>query len=470
MTKTYTLEDLTGLTMRFAEFTANLKYDDLPTEVVHKAKLILRDGIGNQIAASAIGEPAKRMVELVREWGGTQQATVTGFGFKAPLPMAAMCNAMMGHGVELDDAHGSGLIKAGSVLVPTVNAIAEYKRCTGKEVIVALVAGYDIAVRVAKAINPGHRSRGYHTTGTVSCLGAAAVGARLLGCNAEQIAWAIGLAGMQSAGIQAYLDDPCIAKPFSPGKSAHNGTLAAVMASRGFSGPKKVLESREGFFNAFTDKVRISDLLDGLEKEFAIMEVGFKPHAACRYAHGPIDLAQDMYWKNGIRVDDIEKITVHMSAMAIRQASKPKVANLNAAMGSTQFGVALALETGGNGLRDYWTGYENKNVHEVASNKVELVAEDEFGLTGRQAIVEIQTKDGRNLSLRSEEPRGEPTNPLTEEDLERKFTGLASMVMTDQAAVRAISNRIMSLDQEANAGVIPSLTVAADGKPTLLAA
>lgn len=470
MSKQYTPEDLEGLTMRFAENTANLKYEDLPAEVVNKAKLILRDGIGNQIAASAIGEPARRMVEMVREWGGAPQATVIGFGFKAPLPMAAMVNAMMGHGVELDDAHGSGLIKAGSVLVPTINAIAEFKGCSGKEVITALVAGYEIAVRVAKAINPGHRSRGFHTTGTVSCLGAAAAGARLLGCNAEQIAWAIGLAAMQSAGIQSYLDDPCIAKPFSPGKSAHNGTLAAVMASRGFSGPKKVLESKEGFFNAYTDKVRISDLLDGFGTEFAIMEVGFKPHAACRYAHGPIDLAQDMYWKNGVRVADVEKITVHMSAMAIRQASKPKVTNLNAAMGSTQFGIALALETGANGLRDYWTGYENKNVHDVASRKVELVAEDEFGLTGRQAIVEIQTKDGRSLVLRSEEPRGEPTNPLTEDELERKFTSLAAMVMSDKAKVESISQRIMSLDKEANAGVIPALTAAADGKPTLLAA
>ena len=467
---TYTPEDLNGLTMRFAELAANLKFEDLPAEVVNKAKLILRDGVGNQIAASAIGEPAKRMAEIVRAWGGAEEATVIGFGFKAPLPHAVMVNAMMGHGVELDDAHGSGLIKAGSVLVPTVNAVAEYKGASGKEVITALVAGYELAVRVAKAINPGHRSRGYHTTGTVSCLGAALAGARLLGCNAEQIAWAIGLAGMQSAGIQSYLDDPCIAKPFSPGKSAFNGMLAAVMASRGFSGPKKVLESKEGFFNAFTDSVRISDLLDGFGKEFAIMEVGFKPHAACRYAHGPIDLAQDLYWKNDVRVKDVEKITVHMSAMAIRQASKPKVTNLNAAMGSTQFGVALALATGGNGLRDYWSGYENKAIHDVASGKVELVAEDEFGLTGRQAIVEVLTKDGRKLALRSEEPRGEPTNPLTEPELERKFTGLAKMVMKDGATVESISQRIMALEKEANAGVIPSLTVAADGQPTLLPA
>lgn len=467
MTTSYSTQDLAGLTLRFAENAANLKYEDLPAEVVNKAKLILRDGLGNQIAASAIGEPAIRMVEMVREWGGAPQATVIGFGFKAPLPHAAMCNAMMGHGVELDDAHGSGLIKAGSVLVPTINAIAEYKQASGKEVLTALVAGYEIAVRVAKAINPGHRSRGYHTTGTVSCLGAAAAGARLLGCNAEQIAWAMGLAGMQSAGIQSYLDDPCIAKPFSPGKSAFNGTLAAVMASRGFSGPKKVLESKEGFFNAFTDSVRISDLLDGLGTEYAIMEVGFKPHAACRYAHGPIDLAQDMYWKNQIRVADVEKITVHMSTMAIRQASKPNPANLNAAMGSTQFGVALAMETGGNGLRDYWAGYQNAAVHEAAQ-RVSLVEEDEFGLTGRQAIVEIDTKDGRHLSLRSEEPRGEPTNPLTEEELERKFNGLAAMVIRDDKLIESISQRVMSLENESNAAFLSSLTVAADGKPALI--
>ncbi|MDE2369270.1 MAG: MmgE/PrpD family protein [Burkholderiales bacterium] len=470
MSTSYSQDDLTGLTLRFADHIANLRFEDLPESVVNKAKLILRDGMGNQIAASAIGEPAIRMVDLVREWGGAPQATVIGFGFKVPLPHAAMCNAMMGHGVELDDAHGSGLIKAGSVLVPTANAIAEFRGIPGKEVITALVAGYELAIRVAKAINPGHRSRGYHTTGTVSCLGAAAMGARLLGCNAEQIAWAIGLAGMQSAGIQSYLDDPCIAKPFSPGKSAFNGTIAAVMASRGFSGPKKVLESREGFFNAFTDSVRVADLLDGLGSEYAIMEVGFKPHAACRYAHGPIDLAQDLYWKHGVRVGDVETVTVHMSTMAIRQASKPKVTNLNAAMGSTQFGVALALETGANGLRDYWSGYENRNIHDVASSKVTLVAEEEFGLTGRQAIVEIDTKDGRHLQLRSEEPRGEPNNPLTEVELERKFKGLASMVMKDSAAVDSISRRIMALESETNAGVLPSLSVAVDGKPVLLAA
>lgn len=461
--------DLTGLTKRYAEHIAALRYADLPQDVVHKAKTIIRDGVGNQIAASAISEPASRMIEIARGWGGTPEVTVTGYGLKLPAPMAVLCNAMLGHGVELDDAHGTGLIKGGSVLVSLALASAELNGCSGEDVIAAIVGGYEIAIRIAKAINPGHRQRGYHTTGTVSLIGGAAMATKLLGGDAEQIACAIGLATMQSAGIQAFLDDSCMAKPFSPGKGAMNGMMAAVMARSGFTGPRKALESREGFLNAFTSGVRASDLVEGLGSHYAIMEVGFKPHAACRYAHGPLDLAQAMYWQDGARLDQVDSITVHMSELAIRQASKLPCPNLNVAMGSTQFGVSLALALGGNGLRDYWAGFNMPEVHEAAANRVRLVAEPSFGLGGRQAILEVRLKDGRLLQQRSEEPRGEPTNPLTDEEMDRKFLGMAGMAI-DDAQAQELSTRLMALQNETRAAVIPGMTVAANGKPALRAA
>lgn len=459
--------DLQGLTRRFAKLAATLRYEDLPAPVQEKAKLIIRDGVGNQIAASAISEAAIAITRLVQEWGGKPESTIVGYGDKVPAPLAALCNGAMGHGVELDDAHGSGLIKAGSVLIPSAFAAAEISHARGEDVVAAVVAGYEIAIRVAKAINPGHRHRGYHTTSTVSLMGAAVITARLLGCDEEGIANAIGLAAMQSSGIQSYLDDPCMAKPFGPGKGAFNGVLAGVMAHRGFTGPKKVLESKEGFFNAFTDSVRVSDLLDGFGTEFAIMEVGFKPHAACRYAHGPIDLAQ-LFHEEGMSLDEIDTISVKMSGLAIRQASKFPCPSLNAAMGSTQFGVALALACGGNGLRDYWDGYADQAIHELAA-RVELVAEPEFGVGGRQAVVTLGLKDGRSLSHRSEEPRGEPTNPLSAEELEKKFMSTAGLVL-DEARIAEISRRLMALDTEADAGEIPALTVVPDRKPALRAA
>ena len=458
---------LEGLTLRFAELVHALKYEAIPDEVTKKAKFIIRDGLGNQIAASAISEPARKVIEMVKEWGGKSESTVVGYGFKVPAPMAAMCNAMMGHGVELDDAHGSGLIKAGSVMVPSLMALAEANNKSGKEVVTALIAGYEVAIRIAKAINPGHRQRGFHTTGTVSAIGVAAAGAKLLGCDVNGIASAIGLAAMQSAGIQSYLDDPCMAKPFSPGKSALNGTMAAVMVSRGFTGPKKALEGREGFFNAYCDDIRVNDLLDGLGEKFAIMEVGFKPHAACRYAHGPIDLAQQFFHEDNVRLQDVDSIRVNMCELSIRQASKPKPPNLNAAMGSTQFSVALALEIGRNGLREYWDGFKNQKIHDASSTQTTLICEPAYGVTGRQAAVELTLKNGKVLRREQPEPKGEPANPLTEQELSDKFTGLVKMVKGAQNLGPGLSEKLMNLENQASVKEIITSLKAQDETPVL---
>jgi 2-methylcitrate dehydratase PrpD len=464
---TDTAAALEGLTLRFAELVHALKYEAIPEEVTKKAKFIIRDGLGNQIAASAISEPARKVIEMVKEWGGKPESTVVGYGFKVPAPMAAMCNAMMGHGVELDDAHGSGLIKAGSVMVPSLMALAEANNKSGKEVVTALIAGYEVAIRIAKAINPGHRQRGFHTTGTVSAIGVAAAGAKLLGCDVNAIASAIGLAAMQSAGIQSYLDDPCMAKPFSPGKSALNGTMAAVMVSRGFTGPKKALEGREGFFNAYCDDIRVSDLLDSLGQKFAIMEVGFKPHAACRYAHGPIDLAQQFFHEDNVRLQDVDSIRVNMCELSIRQASKPKPPNLNAAMGSTQFSVALALEIGRNGLREYWDGFNNQKIHDASSTQTTLICEPAYGVTGRQAAVELTLKNGKVLRREQPEPKGEPANPLTEQELSDKFTGLVKMVKGAQNLGPALSEKLMNLENQASVSEIITSLKAQDETPVL---
>ena len=464
---TDTAAALEGLTLRFAELVHALKYEAIPDEVTKKAKFIIRDGLGNQIAASAISEPARKVIEMVKEWGGKPESTVVGYGFKVPAPMAAMCNAMMGPGVELDDAHGSGLIKAGSVMVPSLMALAEANNKSGKEVVTALIAGYEVAIRIAKAINPGHRQRGFHTTGTVSAIGVAAAGAKLLGCDVNGIASAIGLAAMQSAGIQSYLDDPCMAKPFSPGKSALNGTMAAVMVSRGFTGPKKALEGREGFFNAYCDDIRVNDLLDGLGEKFAIMEVGFKPHAACRYAHGPIDLAQQFFHEDNVRLQDVDSIRVNMCELSIRQASKPKPPNLNAAMGSTQFSVALALEIGRNGLREYWDGFKNQKIHDASSTQTTLICEPAYGVTGRQAAVELTLKNGKVLRREQPEPKGEPANPLTEQELSDKFTGLVKMVKGAQNLGPGLSEKLMNLENQASVKEIITSLKAQDETPVL---
>ncbi len=256
-----------------------------------------------------------------------------------------------------------------------------------------------------------------------------------------------------------------MAKPFGPGKSAFNGVLSGVLAVRGFTGPNKALESSEGFLNAFTNEVRVSDIVDGFGEKFVISEVGFKPHAACRYAHGPIDIAQGFH-QEGIRPGDVGEIRVRMSSLAIRQASKFPCPSLNAAMGSTQFGVALALARGSNGLKDYWSGYKDEVIHEMAS-RVKLVVEPQYGLGGRQSAIELEV-GGKILTKFQEEPRGEPTNPISRSQLDDKFMTTAGLVL-DESTVKKIGDRAMALEQEADVSRIVTLAIVPGGRPELLA-
>lgn len=437
--------DATGATQALAQFVAGLEFTELSAEVVHKTKLLIRDGLGNQLGASVIAEPARVAHELIAELGGAEQATITGYGTKVPVPQAAMINAMLGHGVELDDAHGPALTKSGSLLVPTVMTSGEFLHRSGAETIVAAVAGYDLMVRIAMAINPGHRKRGYHTTGAVGAIASAGAAAKQYGFDAALTADALGLGAMQAAGIQAYLDSPCMAKPLSPGKAAMNGTLAAMLVSKGFTGPKLALESREGFFNAYADGVKPEEIFNGLGTDFKVLEVGFKPHAACRYAHGPIDAAQALHREHGFTSEQIEKVTVHMCELAIRQSGRSVTPNLNAAMGSTPFGVALALQGHLNGLKDYEEGFKDRRIHDVAA-EVELVAEPSYGLMGRQAVVDVQLKDGQVFTHAVKGPKGEPDLPMSDSELENKFLDLAASAIGSDRA-REVSDLVMNLEQ-----------------------
>ena len=433
-----------NLTMELAYFINRTVFKDLPKEVVEKAKLHLRDGLGNELAASKISESVKKAIELLREFGGAEQAPAVGFGNKFPLPFANMINAMMGHGVELDDAHSSALTKAGSALVPTAMGTGYYLNKSGKEILTALVIGYDVSVRIGKAINPSHRKKGYHTSGTANTFGAAAIVAKLLDLDTEHIAWALGLAGMQAAGIQAYLTDPCLAKPFSPGKAAFNGTLAALLAYKGLSGPKKILEGPEGFFQAYTDEVRWTDF-DGLGSQYIIMEVGFKPHAACRYAHGPIDAAQFIFEKYSPKLEEVKEINVRMSPMAIRQSGRKKLQNLNTAMGSTPFGVVLALNYGENNLNDYVKGFDLNGLRKITEN-VNLIPVDWNGEAGRSAEVEVVMKNGEKYSHKVGGPKGDPDNPMSDIELKTKFEGLASLVLGNKD-IDTLNSKLMKFEE-----------------------
>jgi 2-methylcitrate dehydratase PrpD len=452
-----------SITRTLAAFVSSVRFADLPAAVVAKTKQHLRDGLGNQLAASRIAEPARLVHDQIEEWGGRPEATITGYGDRVPSPHAALVNAMLGHGIELDDAHGKALAKCGSVLVPATMAVGELTKASGEEMLTALVAGYDVMVRIALAVTPSHRKRGFHGTGTSGTFGAAAVGAKLLGLDEERTGWALGLAGMQAAGIQAFLDDPCLAKPFSPGKAAFNGVLAALLARKGLSGPRTVLESSEGYFRAIADEVRPGVVTDGLGEDFKVMEVGFKPHAACRYAHGPIDAAHAIR-EGGVSLDDVSHVTVRCSELAQRQSGRSEAPNLQAAMGSTPFSVAVALARGSNGLNDYVEAFADPRLHALARRVEMIVDKDDpgMGVAGRAADVRVEVRGGRILRHRVEGPKGEPELPLSERQLEQKFYSLAEFAL-EASAVETLAAELARFERLPEGHTVMNLCKATKG-------
>jgi 2-methylcitrate dehydratase PrpD len=456
-------------TRLLSEHISSIKYEDLPADVVKSAKQHILDGLGNQIAAAAIAEPAKIMLKLLKRWGGAQEGTVVGYGYRFPAPLTALANAMLGHGVELDDAHGKALTKAGSSLIPTIMSISESETIDGKTIIAALVAGYEAAIRIGLAINPSHRRRGYHASGTAGTFGTAAATARALGLDAERTAWALGIASMQAAGIQPFLKSPSMVKPFSPGKAAFNGVIAGLMAKEDFIGPVTALENEEGFLKAYVDEVNYEELTRGYKSEWKILEVGYKPHAACRYAHGPIDATLYLKHKFNISFDEVDRIVLTMCELSQRQSGNVECANLNQSMGSSPFSVSLSLSRGANDLIDYWEGFKDKRIHEMA-RKVEIVVDRTdpgMGIDGRAAIAEIILKNGKSFRHRVEGPKGEPNNPLSDEELYNKFISLGRMVLPMEK-VQKIAEMVNDFENLESVSILMSNTVVKSGEPVLL--
>lgn len=456
-------------TRRLAGRTAGVDLAALPAEVVKAAKQHVLDGLGNQIAASAISEPTRVVAGLIARWGGEPLSTVVGYGYRLAPPNAALLNAMMGHGVELDDAHGPALVKAGSSLVPTVMATAEAADRTGADVLVGMVAGYEAAIRMGLAMVPSHRKRGYHGSGTAGTFGTAAASARVLGLDEEKTTSALGIAAMQAAGIQAYLKSPAMVKPFSPGKAAFNGTLSGFLAAEGFTGPATALQNEEGFLKAYTDEVNWVPLSEENMDHWKIMEVGYKPHAACRYAHGPIDAAQMLHREHNVDIADVESIDVTLCELAVRQSGHTECPNLNATMGSTPFGVAMALTMGSNGLLEYRAAFADQRIHDLARTVNLIIDQDDpgMGLMGRAAAVSLLMKDGTRLTQRVEGPKGEPEDPLTDDELVDKFTGLASMVLPEEN-VDKIVELVHNLENLDSVAELMSLMIVPGGQPVIL--
>jgi 2-methylcitrate dehydratase PrpD len=324
---------------------------------------------------------------------------------------------------------------------------------SGARLIEAIVAGYEVTVKLGIALDPAaHYAQGFHPTGTCGTMGAAIAAACMLGLDEQQMTNALGIAGSQAAGSMEFLADGSFTKRLHAGWSAHAGVIAALLAAEGFTGPASIIEGKFGFLHAYSPASDSSKVLAGWARPWEVMNTSIKPHACCRYKQGAIDCILQLAREQQIGPDDVERVEVAILQAGFALVADPPELKVNPqsvvdAQFSMPFGAAVALCNGNAFLNQYCL--ENVNSEDIRAlmKRVHCVRDESIEKDFPRkwpASVAIVTKDGRTCRCRLDHPKGDPENPLTWAEIIAKFNSLAGEVVDSQrceaivARVRAI--------------------------------
>jgi len=335
----------------------------------------------------------------------------------------------MGHSVELDDGHRWGGAHPAVAIVPAVLAVAEREGKSFLELLAGIAVGYDAMCRLARATAPMHLDKGFHVTGTCGSVGAAAACAHLMGLDNAQMAYAISLGGLQSAGLCEMLNDNPGIKPIQPGKAAQAGVIAADLVSRGATAPRTVFEGRYGWLRAMCgDRYSLPALLDELGQRWEIMHNYIKLYPTCRHCHAAIDVAREARQVLGCWLEDIASVDVRMYRLGIDEIGGIVCPNsFEEAMFSLRFAVAIALETGNVTLQDYSAeNLADDGLCEVA-RKVRVEPDEQMDAlypAERGVWMKVTLTDGRVFEKAVPVAKGEPDNPVSDEELFEKHRAM----------------------------------------------
>ncbi|MDO8674234.1 MAG: MmgE/PrpD family protein [Dehalococcoidia bacterium] len=437
-------------TATLANFVANTRYGDIPAGVIETAKNYFLDWLGSAYAGSG-SKPASIMSDLVEELGGKPEATVIGSERRNTCLHAALVNGAASHVVEMDDLHKASIYHPAAPVMPAALAVAEREGKDGREFLRAVVLAYEASCRIGEAINPSHY-RFWHTTGTVGTFGAAVAAGVLLDLKVEEMIWALGSAGTQASGLWEFLADGAMSKQLHPGKAALNGVLGSLLAKRGFTAARRILEGEKGFCRATSEQVDLTKITAGLGESYRICDVSFKPHASCRHTHSAIDATLEIVNKFNLKAKEIEKVTVRVYSGAMDLLGNVEATSPFAAKFNMPYCVSSAVLFRKVGLEQFsderlW----DASLRQLMS-KIEMVVDpalDRDYPAKWPAVVQIDTMGGKILAANVDYPKGDPENPLSRQELCDKFTGMATPII-GQARTESLLNRVWGLDRLPN--------------------
>jgi 2-methylcitrate dehydratase PrpD len=460
------------ITRTLVFFTRALNSRDLSAEVVERAKYLLLDYLGVAIAGS-LSDSSQPVYGMLARAATRGPCTVIGRQLKTSPESAALANGTASHSVELDDTHQAGSIHPGVVIFSTAIALSEANPAiTSAEFIPAVVAGYEVATRLAMAVGPKfHYELGFHPTATCGVFGAAVTAAKLMRLSEEQMLSAVGIAGSMAAGSLEFLAEGTWTKRLHPGLAAQNGILAARLAAEGFRGPATILEGRDGFLNSYSRMPKLELVTRDLGKNFEIMHTSIKPHACCRYMQSPIDGLIALAREHDIHPQQIERIEVTVleagwGLVCLPRDRKYSPKNVVDAQFSMPYGAAVALTDRAAGL-DQFTGESlrspqiKKLMGKVALLK-SLRVEKNFPKEWPSEVA-IELKSGKRYEKYVRYPKGDPENPLSWTELSAKFHELAARVLPARRCDQIIAS-VKEMNKSTDLRKLWKLTAATDSR------
>lgn len=448
------------LSGQLAQYAARLTYDDLPVDVRKLAHLVLLDTLGCAMAGAGTPEVAQIRNALLQANGGDGacgNARCWGTHEHLPLPLAALVNGAAVHAREIDDF--GGCAHSGAVVIPAALGTAARTGASGKELLTAIVIGYDIARRVMDGGGgyQAFKEAGWHSTSACGGFGAAAASARLLQLDAQRIQWALGYAGSNAGGTWAYIPDGAMSKRVHPGFAAQTGVIAAYLAANDVSGPTQIFEAPwGGYFPTYVPGTATPEkTVSGLGQDFRIRLVGFKPYAACRGIHSSVDVMIALRRQHHVRAADVKQITVRGSPTHMKQLAKQDVVTLLDAQFSLPYSIATTLVSGGAMLDQYTAdALQRPEVRELA-RRVHLQLEPSVA-DGDEPYVDVELKDGRKLTDRVLIARGDCKNPLPEDELRSKFRTAAAATL-NAGQIERLENAVLRTSEIADSGDLVKL-------------
>lgn len=444
-----------GATGALARFAAGLRLDDVPAPVVRRAEDLFVDWLGSALAGKGARpvETIARFFESMGPAGGPSEVLIHR---RASSPLvAAAVNAASSHFAEQDDVHNGSVFHPAAVVFPPALAAAQALGRSGAELLCAVVVGYEVGIRVGEFLGRSHY-RVFHTTGTAGTLAASAAVGSLLRLSAEAMRHAFGSAGTQAAGLWEFLRDAADSKQLHTAHASAAGLTAAYLAADGFTGAQRILEGERGMAAGMSSDADASRLVDRLGERWALAETSFKFHASCRHTHPAADALLEAIRANGLRADDIESVVarVHQGAIDVLGpvVDPQTVHQAKFSMGTV---LGLAATRGSASLADFDDHWRAPEV--VAfRDRVRMTLDDEVDHAYPQrwiGKVEVRTRDGRVLEARVDEPKGDPGNTLSPQEVDEKAMRLARYRDAASAdGMREAIRRIRALAQARTVG------------------